>query len=66
MAGQVYSFESSPTHMHVAVRNYEQWRANWSLTHDTPWPDNVKFIQADMSAVGEHVAAEVDAVSDAL
>lgn len=62
MAGQVYSFESNPSHMHAAVRNYEQWRANWALTC-APWPDNVQFIDADLSAVGDHIDAPVDAVS---
>lgn len=65
MAGQVYSFESNPSHMHAAVRNYEQWRANWALSHHTaPWPDNVQFIDADLSTAREHIKAPVDAVSN--
>lgn len=65
MAGQVYSFESSPAHMLSAVHNYEQWRANWALTNhsSSPWPDNVQFFGADLSAVGEYITAELDAVS---
>lgn len=64
MAGQVYSFESNPSHMHAAVRNYEQWRANWALSHHTaPWPDNVQFIDADLSTAREHIKAPVDAVA---
>lgn len=64
MSGQVYSFESNPSHMHAAVHNYKQWRANWAFTHHTaPWPDNVQFIDADVSAAIEHVTTPVDAVS---
>lgn len=66
MTGQVYSFESNPSHMCAAVGNYKQWRANWVLTHasiDTAWPDNVQFIEADVSTVGEHISTLVDAVS---
>lgn len=65
MAGQVHSFESNPSHMHAAVRNYKQWRANWALTHQAaPWPDNVRFIDADLSTVKEHLSTPVDAVSN--
>ena len=63
----MYSFENTPSHLHTAVRNYEQWRANWALAHmASPWPDNVRFIEADASAVGEHVTGSVDAVSSEL
>lgn len=65
VAGQVYSFESNSSHMCAAMRNYKQWRTNWALTHsdENLWPDNVQFIEADVSAVGEHVCSPVDAVS---
>lgn len=52
--------------MRAAVHNYKQWRANWALTHAFPdylWPDNVQFIKADVSTVGEHISTPVDAVS---
>lgn len=63
MAGQVYSFESNSLHMRAAVHNYEQWCSNWALSHHTTLPDNVKFINADLSDVGKHLKAPVDAVS---
>lgn len=63
MAGQVYSFDSNPDHMHAAVHNYHQWRANWDLIHASTWPDNVIFVEGDVSCARDHVTTPVDAVS---
>ena len=67
-SGQVYSFESTPRHMHAAVSNYKRWCANWELVHGGEgrmgaWPDNVLFVEADASDAASHVTSEVDAVS---
>lgn len=63
MSGQVLSFENNPGHMRAARSNYSQWRANWTLTHQTPWPDNVLFLEGSVAEAGSHVTSEVDAVS---
>ena len=63
VTGQVYSFESNPCHMCAAIHNYNQWRANWEFSHSSVWPDNVTFIEGDVSSVGDHVTTPVDAVS---
>lgn len=63
MTGQVYSFESNSRHMRAAIQNYNQWRTNWELTHSCEWPDNVTFVEGDVSTVRDHVTTPVDAVS---
>ena len=64
-SGCVYSFERVPKHQAQAKTNYDSWRQSWNISHpDSPWPDNVQFIEADVSDAAKYVHdCSVDAVS---
>ncbi|XP_078589688.1 tRNA (adenine(58)-N(1))-methyltransferase, mitochondrial-like isoform X2 [Branchiostoma floridae x Branchiostoma japonicum] len=48
VTGRVISFDSKEDHMNRAKRNYRLWMDSWKLSHETDWPDNVTFHQADV------------------
>ena len=64
-SGCVYSFETVPKHQAQAKKNYNNWRHSWNISHpNNPWPDNVQFIEADVSDAAEYIQhCSVDAVS---
>ena len=64
-SGCVYSFETVPRHQARAKANYNNWRCSWDISHpENPWPDNVHFIEADVSDAQEHIHnCSIDAVS---
>ena len=64
-SGCVYSFETVPKHQAQAKINYDSWRHSWNISHpDNPWPDNVQFIEANVSNAANYIHnCRVDAVS---
>lgn len=69
-SGQVYSFESTSHHMEAARTNFKRWCNNWELVHSGgdegrgAWPDNVLFVEDDVSNAASYIASDVDAVSE--
>lgn len=47
--GRVMSVEVREDHQKRAIKNYSRWRTSWALRRGQPWPDNVEFVQADLS-----------------
>ncbi|KAM9707692.1 tRNA (adenine(58)-N(1))-methyltransferase, mitochondrial [Menidia menidia] len=47
-SGGVLSLEVRLDHWRMAVRNYDRWRASWACRHGNEWPDNVRFLHADL------------------
>ena len=64
-SGRVYSFETVPKHQAQAKINYDSWCHSWNISHpDNPWPDNVQFIEDDVSNAADYIHdCRVDAVS---
>ncbi len=64
-SGSVYSFETVHKHQAQAKINYDSWRHSWNISHcDNPWPDNVQFIEEDVSDATDYIHnCKVDAVS---
>ena len=63
-SGQVHSFEMVHAHLLQAKTNYHNWCNSWNLSHPhRPWPDNVHFIEGDVSDATDYVQNWVDAVS---
>ena len=63
-SGQVYSFEMVHKHLAQAKKNYHNWCCSWDCHHpDNPWPNNVQFIEANVSSAQDYIDNPVDAVS---
>lgn len=63
-SGQVYSFETVHKHHAQAKKNYHNWCTSWESSHpNSPWPDNVQFIEASVSDAQDYIDSSVDAVS---
>lgn len=48
--GCVTSVEVREDHHRRAVLNYDGWRRAWSIRRGEEWPDNVRFLKADLRA----------------
>uniref|UniRef100_A0A3B5LZQ6 tRNA (adenine(58)-N(1))-methyltransferase n=1 Tax=Xiphophorus couchianus TaxID=32473 RepID=A0A3B5LZQ6_9TELE len=47
--GSVLSIEVREDHHRRSVKNYERWRTSWALRRGQKWPNNVEFLNADLS-----------------
>ncbi|XP_077197528.1 tRNA (adenine(58)-N(1))-methyltransferase, mitochondrial isoform X1 [Paroedura picta] len=62
--GHVISYEVRNDHHNIAKTNYQNWRAAWKIGHSVEWPDNVEFINEDISAEAEGLKMKIfDAVA---
>ncbi|KAE8600281.1 hypothetical protein XENTR_v10013171 [Xenopus tropicalis] len=50
LEGRVYSFEVRADHHAIAKKNVSKWRSAWDVRSRNPWPENVHFINQDLSA----------------
>lgn len=56
--GRVLSLEVREDHHKRAVLNYKRWRAAWSQRRGEEWPDNVQFLQADLSTASSFLTGQ--------
>ncbi|KAM4693805.1 tRNA (adenine(58)-N(1))-methyltransferase, mitochondrial [Discoglossus pictus] len=62
--GRVYSFEVREDHHAVAKKNFSRWKNAWDVWSKEPWPDNVHFINKDISLGLSHIkTVSFDAVA---
>ncbi|XP_018118180.1 tRNA (adenine(58)-N(1))-methyltransferase, mitochondrial isoform X3 [Xenopus laevis] len=50
LEGRVYSFEVRADHHAIAKKNVRKWKSSWDIQSSHPWPENVHFINQDLSA----------------
>ncbi|KAG8443861.1 hypothetical protein GDO86_009159 [Hymenochirus boettgeri] len=62
--GCVYSFEIRTDHHLIAQRNFRKWKNAWDIWRSHPWPENVHFINKDLSvALPDMKSVTFDAVA---
>ncbi|XP_008397907.1 tRNA (adenine(58)-N(1))-methyltransferase, mitochondrial [Poecilia reticulata] len=54
--GSVLSIEVRQDHHRRSVKNYERWRTSWALRRGQEWPNNVEFLNADLSTASSLLA----------
>ncbi|XP_043999720.1 tRNA (adenine(58)-N(1))-methyltransferase, mitochondrial [Gambusia affinis] len=54
--GSVLSIEVREDHHRRSVKNYERWRSSWALRRGQKWPNNVEFLNADLSTASSLLA----------
>lgn len=54
--GRVLSIEVRDDHYRRANRNYKRWRTSWSMRRGEDWPDNVQFLQADLTTCASQLS----------
>ncbi|XP_053568621.1 tRNA (adenine(58)-N(1))-methyltransferase, mitochondrial [Bombina bombina] len=62
--GCIYSFEIRKDHHSIATKNFWKWKNAWDIQHQNPWPENVYFINKDISdGLAEIKSVSFDAVA---
>ncbi|XP_028653199.1 tRNA (adenine(58)-N(1))-methyltransferase, mitochondrial [Erpetoichthys calabaricus] len=56
LVGRVISVEVRKDHYFTAVRNFQRWRTVWKTAREEEWPDNVTFINKDITSVAPKIA----------
>ncbi|XP_066559118.1 tRNA (adenine(58)-N(1))-methyltransferase, mitochondrial isoform X2 [Amia ocellicauda] len=51
--GRVLSVELRKDHHRRALLNYQRWRKSWGMARDGAWPDNVEFVNKDLSSAAD-------------
>ncbi|XP_072356227.1 tRNA (adenine(58)-N(1))-methyltransferase, mitochondrial [Scyliorhinus torazame] len=63
-SGHVSSFELRPDHHCNAKRNYQRWRNAWEVAREKEWPNNVDFINKDVSSAIDDIRGKMfDAIA---
>ncbi|XP_063300164.1 tRNA (adenine(58)-N(1))-methyltransferase, mitochondrial [Pelobates fuscus] len=62
--GRVYSFDVRADHQAIAKNNFQRWMNAWTNRCRKPWPDNVSFINKDITnALSDIKSVTFDAVA---
>ncbi|XP_043915824.1 tRNA (adenine(58)-N(1))-methyltransferase, mitochondrial, partial [Protopterus annectens] len=62
--GCILSFETRKDHHTLAKKNYHRWTTAWLVSHGEEWPQNVEFINQDITTAADRIKEMIfDAVA---